>query len=103
MALRHGLRREGMVSQEQVTAYKLQHHSLPFVADGFDCAAAAGLEPVSQLLQVGCGDPGQQGLGELGLILTPHHEILVLEVMHILIPQILQSQSIYRSQLLFIR
>lgn len=80
-------------SQHYVTA-QIQHGGLPFVADGFDSTAAAGLEPVRQLLQVSCSDPGQQGLGELGLILSPHHKVLVLEMTHILIPQILQSQHI---------
>lgn len=61
------------------------------MADGFDCAAAAGLEPVGQLLQVGGGDPGQQGLGELGLVLPPHHKVLVLKVPHILVPQVLYN------------
>ena len=64
---------------------------MPFVADGLHTAAAAGLKPVSQLLQVSRGDLGQQGLGELGLILPAYHKVLVLEVAHILIPQILHK------------
>lgn len=71
-----------------------QEQHLPFVADGLHCAAAAGLEPVCQFLQVSSADLGQQGLGELGLILPAHHKVLVLEMAHILIPQILQIKSL---------
>ena len=59
------------------------------MADGFHGAAAAGLESICQLLQMGGCDLGQQGFGELGLVLAPHHKVLVLKVAHILISQIL--------------
>ena len=64
---------------------------MPFVANGLHCAASAELEPVCQLLQVSSIDLGQQGLGELGLILPAYHKVLVLKMTHILIPQILHS------------
>lgn len=63
------------------------------MTDGFDSAAAARLEPVRQPLQICSCDSGQQRLGELGLILTPHHKVLVLEVTHILITQILHIRQ----------
>ncbi len=63
----------------------------PLMTDSLDSAASARLESVGQLLQVCCSNLGQQGLGELGLILASHHKVLVLEVTHILIPQILHD------------
>ena len=74
--------------------------SPPFMTDGFDCAAAAGLEPVRQPLQICSCDSGQQRLGQLGLILAPNHKVLVLEVTHILITQILHVRQTVRDRLI---
>ena len=59
------------------------------MTDSLHCAATGWLEPVCQLLQVSSGDLGQQCLGELGLVPSAYHKVLVLEMSNILIPQIL--------------
>ena len=56
------------------------------MADGFDDAAAGGLVAARQFLKVRSCDCGQQGLGEVRLILATHHKVLILEMPHVLIP-----------------
>lgn len=70
------------------------------MTDGFDSAAAAGLEPVCQPLQIRTCDSGQQCLGQLGLILAAYHKVLVLEMTHILVTQILHVRQTVCDQLI---
>ena len=59
------------------------------MTDSLHRAATGWFEPVCQLLQVSSGDLGQQCLGELCLVPSAYHKVLVLEMSNILIPQIL--------------
>lgn len=67
--------------------------NLPFVADGLDDTAAACLVAVCQTLQVCCSDARQQRLGEMCFVLSPHNKVLILEMPHILIPQVLPESK----------
>ena len=84
-----------VLSKTQVTEDDVSSHrqDTPFMADGFDDATAGGLVAACQFLKVCSSDCGQQGLGEVCLKLAPHHKVLILEMPHILIPQVLQVES----------